>query len=327
MRARLIALLFVLSIASVTQSSSPASAKVPSRTPVVVDTDIGSDIDDAFALAMVIRSPGLELRAVTTVSGDTHARAQIAARMLWEADLRNVPVAAGLGDQRPASPQARWADSFTSPAMSSDAVALMHTEVQRGSGSLVLLAFGPLTNIAALIQQHPEDKRKIHEIALMGGSLARGYTPGSGPVAESNIASDVASAQAVFGSGIPLRMAPLDVTASLQLETGLRDAIFAQHTTLTDALQALYLLWGQPTPTLHDAMAVALLTNPNLCTTEQLHIQVDQDGMTRAVTKPANAAVAVRTDPAAFLRYYVALFQPQQTERSGLQSKMTSDSN
>jgi purine nucleosidase len=61
----------------------------------MLDTDIGSDIDDAFALALVLDSPELDLRAVTTVSGDSQARARIAAKMLWEAGRKNVTVAAG----------------------------------------------------------------------------------------------------------------------------------------------------------------------------------------------------------------------------------------
>ena len=289
--------------------ASPAGSL---RTPVIVDTDIGDDIDDAFALALVIRSNELELRAVTTVTGDTQARARIAAKILWAADLRNVPVAAGVPDKRPAGPQARWADGFTSSAISSQgALSLLHTEAQRSTGGLILIAMGPLTNLAAFIQQHPEDKPKIQEIALMGGSIARGYTAGSGPTAEYNIAADATAAQTVFRSGIPLRVAPLDVTASLQLEAEPRNQIFAQHTELTEALSALYLLWGQPTPTLHDAMAVALLTKPGLCSTERVHIDIQQNGMTRTATSaPANATVALQTDPAAFIRYYVSMFQP-----------------
>ena len=310
---RLSTLLFALSIAGFAASPPPALANASGRTPVVVDTDIGDDIDDAFALAMVMQCPDLELRAVTTVTGDTQARARIAAKMLWEAGFRTVPVAAGVPDQRPSSPQERWAAGFTSPALSSvGAIALLHAEVQQSDGSLVLLAFGPLSNLAGLIQQHPEDKPKIREIALMGGSIARGYTPGSGPIAEYNLAADKASSQALFRSGIQLRVAPLDVTASLQLETKPRDSIFAQHTPLSEALSGLYSAWGQPTPTLHDAMAVALVTKPDLCKTSQLHLDIGQDGFTRVVTEgPANATVATETDPAAFIRYFVSLFQPQ----------------
>ena len=90
-------------------------AETSPKIPIILDTDIGTDIDDAFALALIINSPELELLGVTTVSGDTPARARLAAKMLWEAGgkWRQVPVAAG----EPGSPQpidqARWAQGFT----------------------------------------------------------------------------------------------------------------------------------------------------------------------------------------------------------------------
>ncbi len=178
----------------------------------MLDTDIGSDIDDAFALALVLDSPELDLRAVTTVSGDSQARARIAAKMLWEAGRKNVTVAAGEPGGKLDISQARWADGFTSPSMVSEkAVDLLKQEIDRGQGRTVVVAIGPLTNVAALLQRYPEEKKKIKQIVLMGGSLARGYYPGSGPTAEYNIAADIPASRAVFSSGIPILMAPLDV--------------------------------------------------------------------------------------------------------------------
>lgn len=277
-------------------------------TPVVLDTDIGGDIDDAFALALILDSPELDLRAVTTVSGDTQARARVAAKMLRVAGRRGVPVAAGQPGPLSPMPQAKWAEGFTSPELLSEsAVTLMKSEIDRGRGATVLIAIGPLTNVATLLREHPEEKRNIRRIVLMGGSIARGYYPNSGPTAEYNIAADAAAAQTVFASGVPILMAPLDVTARLQLEGPQRDRIFARHTPLADALQALYTLWGQPTPTLHDPMAVALFLNPGLCRTQSLAVRIDDHGMTRSAPgEPANAVVAVDTDPSKFIDFYVS---------------------
>jgi purine nucleosidase len=287
-----------------------ASAATPRRVPIVLDTDIGSDIDDAFALAMVIQSRELDLKAVTTVSGDTEARARIAAKMLSEAKLGNIPVAAGAPNEKPAFAQGRWAEDFKSPALVPEkAVDLLKESIDREHGSMVVVAIGPLTNLAELLKLHPEEKKQIHEIVLMGGSIARGYTPGSGPAAEYNIAADAAAAQIVFASGIPIRMAPLDVTARLQLDDAHRQTIFAHHTPVTESLRALYVLWGEPTPTLHDPMAVSLLVDPALCQTKRLDIQIGSNGFTQPVSNgPRNAVVAVDTEPARFIDYYASLF-------------------
>ncbi len=292
----------------------PLSSAGTRRTPVVLDTDIGTDIDDAYALAMVIQNKQLDLQAVTTVSGDTQARARIAAKMLAEAGLKNIPVAAGHADERPAFTQAKWAEGFSSPSLVSErAVDLMKDCIEREQGRIVLIAIGPLSNIGELLQRYPDEKTRIHEIVLMGGSIARGYEVGSGPTAEYNIRADAAAARVVFESGVPILMAPLDVTARLQLEKPDREAIFARHTPLTESLHALYLLWTQekwawPSPTLHDPMAVGLLTNAKVATTKRLRIAITNDGWTKEEKGAPNAVVAVETTPAKFIAYYESLF-------------------
>lgn len=275
-------------------------------TPIVLDTDIGGDIDDAFALALILHSPELDLRAVTTVSGDTAGRARLAAKMLAVAGRTGIPVAAGVPGPPMDAPQTKWADGFSSPDLvPQGAVALMRSVIDRTPGRIDLVAIGPLTNVAALLRQHPEEARKIHEIVLMGGSIKRGYYPNSGPTAEYNIAADAAGSQTVFSAGVPILMAPLDVTARLQLEQPNLDRIFALHTPLTDALQALYKLWGQPVPTLHDPMAVSLLLDPALCTRQPLDVSITEKGMTVPASGKANADVAVETDPAGFIAFYM----------------------
>ena len=276
--------------------------------PVVLDTDIGSDIDDAFALAMVLRSPELRLEAVTTVSGDTQARARIAAKMLALAGRGDVPVAAGAMQAGSPVSGASWAEGFQSSALSTKpATELLKDTIQAGRGETVLIAIGALTNIAALLQRYPQEKLRIKEIILMGGSFSHGYTVGSGQIAESNIASDAPAAQTVFSSGIPIRMAPLDVTARLQLQPNVLQEIFVQHTPLTESLHAQYLLWGQPVPTLHDPMAIALLLRPSLCRSRRAHVVISSDGWTRVGEGAPNALVALETLPASFISYYRGL--------------------
>jgi len=299
---------WMLLVLVIVASALSARAAVRQPTPIVLDTDIGGDIDDAFALALVLKSPELELRAVTTVSGDTQARARLAAKMLAVAGRGEIPVAAGAPGAHMDAAQTRWADGFSGPALvSKSAVELMKSVLDRGHGQVVIVAIGPLSNVAALLRQFPDEKRKIRKIVLMGGSIRRGYYPNSGPTAEYNIAADAAASQTVFASGVPISMAPLDVTARLQLEQPNLEKLFSLHTPLTDALQALYKLWGQPVPTLHDPMAVAQLLDPQLCAHERLGVEITAAGMTIAAPdKPANADVAVTTEPTRFIGFYMS---------------------
>jgi inosine-uridine nucleoside N-ribohydrolase len=312
MREKLCVKRLALLILSAFLAACGMSAASSQKIPLILDTDIGTDIDDAFALALILESPELDLQGVTTVSGDTQARARIAARMLWEAGQRQVPVCAGEPGKPLPIEQAHWVEGFSSPQLRHEkAVDFLCAEVNRQPGQLILLAIGPLTNVGTLLKQHPEAARKIKRLAMMGGSIARGYEPGSPPTAEYNIAQDPAAAQIVFTSGIPILMVPLDATAMLQLDAANRHRVFAHLSPLTDALTILYHLWNQPTPTLFDPMAVAILFHPTLCETKELAIEVDGKGFTRvAEGKTTNSTVALSTDPARFFQLYLSRVAP-----------------
>jgi inosine-uridine nucleoside N-ribohydrolase len=115
----------------------------------------------------------------------------------------------------------------------------------------------------------------------------------------------------VFSSGVPLRVAPLDATAMLQLDAAGRRRVFTHLTPVTNALTILYHLWGNETPTLFDPMAVAMVITPNICETKPLAIEVDGQGFTRvAAGKPANATVAMHTDPQKFFAFYLGRVAP-----------------
>jgi inosine-uridine nucleoside N-ribohydrolase len=285
----------------------------PTRIPILLDTDIGTDIDDAFAVALIARSPELELLGVTTVSGDTHARARLAAKLLWEAGLRRVPVVAGEPGRPLPIEQTRWARNFRSPQLRpGSAVNFLDATLRRLPGTTTIVAIGPLTNIAALLQKDPAIAKKISRIVLMGGSIYHGYGDDPTPVAEYNIAADPAAAQKVFSSGVHMLMVPLDVTAMLQLRAPDRHRVFTHLSPVTDALAVLYNLWNQRTPTLFDPMAVAMVIDPALCQTKLLNVQVDANGFTRVVdNKPPNATVALHTDPKKFFDLYLGRVAPE----------------
>lgn len=276
--------------------------------PTLVDTDIGTDIDDAFALALVLKSPELKLLGVTTVSGDTRARARLAAKLLSTQGRNDVPVAAGTPGKPLPIAQTRWASNFTGRQLRREtAVELLHSFFSRYPHRITLVAIGPLTNIAALLRQDPAIARKIRRIVMMGGSIARGYDHHSHPDPEYNILMDVDAARVVFSSGVPIVMAPLDVTAMLALDAHGRQRVFGRDAPLNQALAALYKLWGHPVPILFDPMAVALNINPHLCRIRPLAVSVDSKGYTRVQSgaKP-NAMVALHTDPAKFFALYLS---------------------
>ena len=191
-------------------SANAADTRKAAASPVIFDTDIGTDIDDAYALAELIHRPELELIGVTTVSSDAVARARLAAKLLKVAGVQwaKVPVYAGTSTPVQYMKQVDWAAGFTSPSLhESGGVEFMRREIDARPGQVTIIAVGELTNVAAVLAD-PGIARKVRAISLMGGSIYRGYAPGSKPEPEWNIKSNAAAAKAVFESGVPLLVAP-----------------------------------------------------------------------------------------------------------------------
>ena len=278
--------------------STPALSDKSLPEKVIIDTDIGDDIDDAFAVALALRSPELQILGITTTFGDTETRAKLLDRFLAEVGRPEIPVAAGA----PTAPkgtftQRRYAENsrFAKPSHP-DAVAFLLDQIRRNPGQITLLAIGPLMNIGAAIDKDPATFRKLKRVIMMGGSIKRGYGdfgfgPPPPPEPEWNILNDIPSAQKLFAAGVPLFVMPLDAT-QLKLDEVKRAFLFSQGTPLTDALTILYHQWGQQTPTLFDPMTIAFLVNPTLCPVQPMHIRVDDKGLTRPDPGPSNAPAA-----------------------------------
>jgi purine nucleosidase len=288
-----------------------AAPTSPGREKVIIDTDIGDDIDDAFALALAIRSPELNILGVTTTFGDTELRAKLADRFLAEIGRPDIPIAAG-SPMQTSNPftQRHYAEGgHFGKASHANAVDFLLEQIRRYPGEITLIGIGPLMNVGAAIDRDAAIFRKLKRIIIMGGSINRGYgdigygTPHP-PQPEWNIVNDIPSAQKLFASGVPLYVMPLDST-QLKLDEVKRAFLFRQGTPLTDALTLLYHQWGQQTPTLFDAMAVTYAVNPELCPVEPLHIRVDEKGFTRAEPGPANAQVCLESSPDQFFRFFL----------------------
>ena len=294
-------------------SSSPIQSA--SREKIIIDTDIGTDIDDAFAVALALRSPEFEVLGITTASGDTEARARILDRMLGEVGRQDIPVAVGVPTTLPYGAtvdQHRYGETggFARPTHP-EAGAFLRDQIAQNPGEITLVAIGPLTNVGALIDQHPDAFRKLKRVVIMGGWIEPlkpdyGNAAPVSPTPEYNIVGDISGAQKLFRSGIPLYVMPIDSTARLALDEIKRQEIFSQGTPLTDSLTLQYHQWnGGVTPVLFDAMTLAYLLDPKLCPVEPLHIRVDDKGATLVEPGTPNAQVCLRSDANTFLDFYV----------------------
>jgi purine nucleosidase len=277
---------------------------------IIIDTDIGDDVDDAFALALAVKSPGLQVLGISTVFGETEVRAKIVDRFMEEAGRSDIPVLAGKATGKTPMSQRAYAISGNSAKSShGDAAEFLLAEVRKYPGEITLIAIGPLMNIGEAIDRDAVTFRKLRRVVIMGGSVRRGYgeygyNEHVPPMPEWNILNDVRSAQKLFASGVPLFVMPLDST-QLKLDEVKRAFLFTRGTPVTDQLTILYHLWAQETPTLFDPMAVAFVLKPELCPVTPMHIHVDEKGNTLEEPGTPNAQVCLNSNPEEFFQFYL----------------------
>jgi inosine-uridine nucleoside N-ribohydrolase len=339
--ARIVLALAAMLAASAAASQAPSALRPPVVNPelVILDTDIGDDIDDAFALALALRSREIDLLGITTTYGDTELRAKLVERFLNDTYEWGPKVGAGVATNTDnpftQAAYAKWPHPITQRCdirvLSSsqfptpeplrleqracredrrDGVGFILRSASAYPGQITLIAIGPLFNIQAAIERDPATFRQLKRVVLMGGSIYRGYDSRDGalrpPDAEWNVSRDPAGLRALLASGVPVFMMPLDST-QIHLETPEREAIFAHGSPLTDQLTLLYHQWlagteGHPlAPTLFDPVAVAYVIRPELCPVKPMRLEVDDKGFTRPVDGPPNAQVCLQSDEKGFL--------------------------
>jgi purine nucleosidase len=280
------------------------------REKVIIDTDIGDDVDDAFALALAVQSPELEILGVSTTFRDTELRARLVDRFLGELGRSDIPVLAGKPTAPTQMSQRLYAEGgHFSKSTHGDAAEFLLNQSRNHPGEITLIAIGPLMNVGAAIDRDAATFRKLKRVVIMGGSVRKGYgdlgyNEHVAPQPEWNILNDVVSAQKLFASGVPLFVMPLDST-QLKLDEVKRAFLFTRGTAVTDQLAILYHLWALETPTLFDPMAVAFALKPELCPVTPLHIRVDEKGYTREEPGTPNAQVCLQSNPEDFFQFYL----------------------
>jgi inosine-uridine nucleoside N-ribohydrolase len=322
------------------QQPSAASTTVEQPQLVILDTDIGDDIDDAFALALALNSPELKILGGTTTFGDTELRAKLLDRFLSATDQRidvvpGVPTSHNNVFTQAAYAGATWGSPCTCAASilltdqraahwkrfdeqrkNHDAAGFLLDQIKAHPGRITLIAIGPLFNVQAAIERDPATFRQLKRVVLMGGSVYRGYDGANGerrpPDAEWNINRDPAGAKALLASGVPVFMMPLDST-QIHLEADAREKIFSHGSPLTDQLTLLYHQWlagndgHAAAPTLFDPVAVAYAVRPDLCPAKPMRLEVDDKGFTRPVEGAPNVQVCLQSDEKGFLKFYLGL--------------------
>ncbi len=252
---------------------------------IILDTDIGDDIDDALALGLILASPELELVGVTTVFKNTLARARQARTILKIAGRKDVPVAAGCGavlstrttygfDARAAYLSGELPNQDASclpeeelaPLDARHGVDFLIETILAGNGDIIPVTIGAMTNLAMAVVKEPRIIAKIPRIVSMAATFDR-------LLSEWNIRCDPVAAAILFESVIPMHIIGLDVTMQVRFRKEHMDALGACPRPLAQRLYQATMLWArhadwapesQRLPIMHDPLAVATLLQPDL---------------------------------------------------------------
>jgi purine nucleosidase len=293
----------------------PAAAQ-QARMKVVLDTDIGTDIDDGWALGYALKSPTFDLVGVTVTDADTPQRARLACKLLHRLGRTDVPVA--VGRKTAAVPPDRvdyqfaWAEDFDAyKPVTAPAVEFLADIIRKNPNQITLIAVGPLQNIGDLVRLHPDVVPLVKRVVLMSGSVGRNAWS-SAPMAEWNVKLAIPEAQAVYAASWPLTIVPLDSTTYVRLEDRERESLREAGTPLVIALEALLRLWAESPDsrmTLHDQLALAEAQHAGRffghC--DAMPLRVDAEGYTR-VDSAKGRPVAVCLEPKRdeFMKHYLS---------------------
>jgi len=294
--------------------ASDETVTVSRRIPVVLDTDIGSDIDDTWALALMLKSPELDVKLVVTDTGDTTSRAKIVARMLEVAGREDVPVGVGIPLESSSIPQARWIEGYElsdyAGRVYEDGVGAIVETIMGSPEPVTLVCIGPVPNVAAALAREPRIAQRARFVG-MHGSVRLGYGGSRKVSAEYNIACYPQACQRVFAAPWDATITPLDTCGLVRLEGEKYRAVYECQDMLARAVIENYRIWAHDrergrrlnaesrSSVLFDTVAVYLAFSEELLVMERLGIRVTDDGYTviDQSAKPIDCAMAWKDLP------------------------------
>lgn len=271
--------------------------------PLLIDTDIGTNVDDAIALALAARSPALDLRAVTTVTGDTALRADVATHILQLCERPDVRVGAGTAPSLSNGVAPRWFghEGTGLPSRSAPPEYPSAMDIYRDLAapeSAQIIALGPLTNVAGFVAQTTVSN--IRALTIMGGSL--GLRRGGRPVPiDYNLSCDPHASARVLQTNVPITIVPLDATWGVTLRKKHVSHLREHAGELGSGLADLIDIWSRVQRerfakqrtfetdeccSLHDAIAVANLIEPEMFEMQEMKLGAE----------PGRCGLALRHD-------------------------------
>jgi inosine-uridine nucleoside N-ribohydrolase len=258
--------------------------------PVILDTDLGSDIDDTWALGMILGSPEIDVKLITTAFRDTEKKTRLVAKLLEKMGRTDIPIGTGVKTDGDGMNQGKWLGDYDLKnypgTVHKDGVQALIDTIKASKEPMVLCVLGPQMNIQEALRRDPSIAENARVIA-MAGSVHIGYKGNPEPQAEWNIRADVEAARAVFAAPWKIAIAPLDICGALTVQGDQFRALDASTCTRAQAVSENYALWvhrdkyaKDASSILFDTVAVYMILNESLCKMETVKLTIDDKGNT-----------------------------------------------
>jgi inosine-uridine nucleoside N-ribohydrolase len=307
---RLIRIALVLALPLVLLSSSQ-SAPPAGKIPLILDTDIGDDIDDTWALTLILKSPEFDLKLVTTDYGNTEYRARIVAKLLQVAGRTDVPIGIGIKQNDKEGGQAGWVKDYDLSKypgkIHRDGVQALIDVIKASSRPVTLLCIGPAPNVKAALVRDPGIAGRARFVGMYG-SIRRGAEGETKPIPEWNVKCDVAAFRSILQAPWDVTITPLDTCGQVRLTGAKYATLLKSQDPLIIALIENYRLWlgkkvqeaDRASSILFDTAAVYLVLPHDLMAMEDLGIEVADNAMMtiRDTAKKIHCATSWKDLPA-----------------------------
>ena len=270
--------------------------------PVIIDTDVGTDVDDMWALAFALRCPELDIRLITTCTGNVEYRAALVAKLLEVAGRTDIPIGLGLSLDAAPEPQKAWIEDYQLDlypgVVLKDGVGAICDTVNQSENPVTLIAIGPLPNIAAALQRAPSIIENSKFIG-MHGSLRIGYLGAPKPMKEYNVKQHALSCKSVFEADWVKEITPLDTCGNIILTGDNFQRVRNSADDLVRAVIENHLIWYEAVASspvvgpfikkmdpqiqssiLYDCVAIYMAFSSDGLVYEKLPITITEDGKT-----------------------------------------------
>ena len=266
------------------------------KIPVILDTDIGEDIDDTWALGFLLKCPELDVKLITTSTDDTNIKAKLVAKFLEIAGRTDIPIGIGPPENRKKGKQYRWINDYELSqypgSVHENGMEVLCSTIMDSTDPITLIAIGPLRTVAGALKINPHITENARFVGMQG-SIRIGYQDTTSPLPEYNVIRDIQACRDVFQAPWEKTITPLDTCGNIVLSGEHFERIMNCDNIIAQLIKENFEIWARrrrmhylinrdkKTSVLFDTVAIYLSFSEELVNIEELKIEVTDKGITK----------------------------------------------